>query len=200
MNKPAQLPDTISGKEILHHLREKGLNQVFSNASALINARWQLRGIEQVGSRPRVWGKVNVTNHGMITIGSRLRMRSRIVAVDLFTGPQGLLEIGDEVFINFGCSFAALQNIRIQSRCSIGPYVFIMDNNFHKVEPEQRNLLPESLPVVIEENVWLGARVTVLPGVTIGRDSVIGAGSVVTENIAPRTVAAGIPARVIRTL
>jgi acetyltransferase-like isoleucine patch superfamily enzyme len=200
MDKTAQLSNMISGSEVYNHIRNKGLRSLLSDVLAMLNSAWQLRKVEHVGQRSRVWGQVSVSNSGKVVIGDRLRMRSKIVPVDLFTGPQGLLEIGDEVFINFGCSFAAMKFIRIGSRCSIGPYVFIMDNNFHKIEPELRNLSPESYPVVIEENVWIGARAIILPGVTVGHDSVIGAGSVVTENIPPRTVAAGVPARILRSL
>jgi acetyltransferase-like isoleucine patch superfamily enzyme len=55
-------------------------------------------------------------------------------------------------------------------------------------------------PVVLGRNVWLGANVTVLPGVTIGDDAVVGAGSVVTRNVPARTVVVGTPARVVRSL
>jgi maltose O-acetyltransferase len=75
-----------------------------------------------------------------------------------------------------------------------------MDNDFHRLEPERRNERPESKPIVLEDNVWLGGRVIVLAGVTIGEDSVIGAGSVVTSDIPPKVIAAGVPARVIRGL
>ena len=56
-----------------------------------------------------------------------------------------------------------------------------MDNDFHRIEPERRLEWPESKPIIIEDNVWLGARVIVLAGVTIGDDSCIGAGSVVNR-------------------
>jgi maltose O-acetyltransferase len=75
-----------------------------------------------------------------------------------------------------------------------------MDNDFHRVEPERRHEVPESLPIILGENVWLGARVVVLRGVTIGAHSVVAAGSVVTRDIPPRTLAAGVPARVVREL
>jgi maltose O-acetyltransferase len=78
--------------------------------------------------------------------------------------------------------------------------VTITDNNFHRLEPEHRDEIPESAPVIIEENVWLGGRVIVLPGVTIGAGSAVGAGSVVTHNIPPRSLAVGVPARVIKNL
>jgi maltose O-acetyltransferase len=104
------------------------------------------------------------------------------------------------VFINYGCSISASQQVRIGDDCSIGTHAIIMDNDFHEIDPGRRRLRPASAPIVLEENVWLGARVTVLKGVTIGRDSVVAAGSVVTRDIPPGTIAAGVPARVIRSL
>jgi maltose O-acetyltransferase len=76
----------------------------------------------------------------------------------------------------------------------------MLDNGYHRVEPERRLERPPSQPIAIGENVWIGARVIVLPGVTIGADSCIGAGSVVTTDVPPRTLAAGVPARILRRL
>jgi len=133
-------------------------------------------------------------------VGARLRLVSTIATTELVTGSGGWLEIGEGVFINYGCSISANEQVRIGDRCSIGTHVIIMDNDFHQVDPQRREERPNSAPIVLEENVWLGARVIVLKGVTIGHDSVVGAGSVVTRDIPPRCVAAGVPARVIRML
>jgi maltose O-acetyltransferase len=76
--------------------------------------------------------------------------------------------------------------------------MFVMDNNQHDVF--RHSELPPSKPVVIEDNVWIGSKVVILPGVRIGSRAVIGAGSIVTKNIPPRCVAAGNPARVLRHL
>jgi maltose O-acetyltransferase len=76
----------------------------------------------------------------------------------------------------------------------------MLDNDFHRVEPERRLERPPSAPIVIGENVWVGAHVIVMSGVTVGDDSCIGAGSVVTADVPPRTLVAGVPARVIREL
>lgn len=79
--------------------------------------------------------------------------------------------------------------------CNIGQYAIINDNDYHDIQDHDR--LPPSRPVIIEDRVWLGARVIVLRGVRIGHDSVVGAGSVVAKDIPPRSVAMGFPARVI---
>jgi maltose O-acetyltransferase len=76
----------------------------------------------------------------------------------------------------------------------------MMDNDFHRLEPERRDEIPPSAPIVLEEGVWLGVRVIVLRGVTIGAGSVVGAGSIVVRDVPPRSLAAGAPAKVIRTL
>ena len=73
-----------------------------------------------------------------------------------------------------------------------------MDNDQHDVVTHTQ--LPQSHPVVIEDHVWIGSKVVILPGVRIGTRAVIGAGSIVTEDIPPRCVAAGNPARVLRYL
>jgi len=109
----------------------------------------------------------------------------------------GRIEIGDRTFLNYGVSISAFQSVRIGARCLLGTYVNIMDNNWHDVLDRSR--VPPSRPVVLEDNVWLGNRVIVLPGVTVGHDSVVGAGAVVTRDVPPRSVAVGNPARVVRT-
>ena len=75
-----------------------------------------------------------------------------------------------------------------------------MDNDFHRLEPERRLERPPSRPVVLGSNVWLGGFVIVLPGVTIGDDSVVAAGSVVTRDVPPGVLVGGVPARPIREL
>jgi maltose O-acetyltransferase len=131
-------------------------------------------------------------------IGNRVRLVSTVATLELVSEPGGTLEIGDGAFINYGCSIAATRLVSIGPKCTIGPYTIIMDNDYHRLEPERRNERPESAPIVLEQNVWLGARVIVLRGVTIGADSVIGAGSVVTRDMPPRSLAVGAPAKVIK--
>jgi maltose O-acetyltransferase len=147
-----------------------------------------------------VWGQPSVHNYGTLIIGERLRLVSTIATLEMSIGEEGTLDIGDNVFINYGCSIAATHKIHIGSQCAIGTYVIMMDNDFHRIEPERRFERPPSAPIVLEDNVWLGARVIVLRGVTIGQGCVVGAGSVVAHDIPPRSLAAGVPAKVIRSL
>ena len=176
------------------------LGSVWSDGWAVVRAYWYLRGATHLGKRIRVWGRPAVQAHGRLIVGDRVRLVSTIARTELVVGPDGTLEIGESAFINYGCSIAANQLVRIGSMCSLGTHVIIMDNDFHRIDPERRNERPESRPIILEKNVWVGARAIILRGVTVGAGSVIGAGSVVTRDVPPRSVAAGMPARVIRSL
>lgn len=108
------------------------------------------------------------------------------------------ITLGKRVFLNSGCRFQDQGGITIGDDCLIGHNAVIATLQ-HDIDPHRRSdLIPSS--VVIGRNVWLGANVTVLPGVTIGDDAVIGAGSIVTKNIPADTIAVGSPARVVRSI
>lgn len=110
------------------------------------------------------------------------------------------IHFGKNVFVNSGCYFMDCASITIQDHCFIGPSCGFYTAN-HPLDAKERNLgLEQALPILIEENVWIGANVTVLPGVRIGRGSVIAAGSVVTKSIGCESLAAGVPCRVIRKI
>ena len=105
---------------------------------------------------------------------------------------------GKNVFLNCGCFFQDLGGIYIGDNVQVGPGVTITTVN-HNLDPERRGeRFPEA--VWICDNVWIGANATILPGVTIGENAVIGAGSVVTKDVPANTVVAGNPAKVIRQL
>jgi acetyltransferase-like isoleucine patch superfamily enzyme len=174
--------------------------QLWSDGRAVVTARWYLRRASSVGSRVRLRGRPIVVNQGRMLIGSRVQLVSTAAKLELVTLPGGTLDVGERTLINYGGSIAAAESIRIGARCLIGTHAIIMDNDFHRIEPERRLERPESRPIAIEDNVWLGARVTVLGGVTIGEGSCVAAGSVVIDDVPPRSLAAGVPARVIRTL
>ena len=181
-------------------LPETGGGSAWDNALAVARARWYLRRADELGSRVRVWGKPAITVGGTLRVADRVRIFSIPVRTELAVRAGGTLDIGSQTFINYGCSISAAELVRIGPRCNIGSHVIIMDNDFHSLDPEHRLEIPPSAPIILEENVWVGVRVTVLRGVTIGAGSVIAAGSVVTKDVPPRTLAGGLPAKVIRDL
>lgn len=105
---------------------------------------------------------------------------------------------GKNVFVNFGCSFMDRGGITIEDGALIGPQVKLITEN-HAENPDLRQHV-YSRPIVIKRKAWLGASVTVLPGVTVGENAIVGAGSVVTKDVPDNTIVAGIPAKCIRSL
>lgn len=158
-----------------------------------------LRGCTRVGPGARVRGFPVVENEGgEIVIGRGFCVFSYLAKVQLYAGPGARLEIGDDAFVNNGTTLSASQHIRLGDRVNIAPHCTLIDNDFHGTD--RRDGPPKVAPIVLEDDVWLGTRVTVLRGVTIGRGAVIAAGAVVTKDIPPGVLAGGVPARVIRRL
>lgn len=108
--------------------------------------------------------------------------------------------IGDNFYANFNLTIVDDVEVYIGDDVMIAPNVTITTTG-HPVDPDLRKTLQQfSLPVNIKNGVWLGANVVVLPGITIGENSVIGAGSVVTRDISANVVAVGNPCRVLREI
>ena len=135
---------------------------------------------------------------GRLTVGRRLLCRTRLGQPPaLYVAPGAELHIGDDVFLNFGCSVQANLSITIGDRSMIGDRATVMDTAYHEVAPGEGI---ETAPVVIGAAVWIAHGATVLPGVTIGDGSVVAAGAVVTKDVPAGVVVAGVPARVIREI
>ena len=118
----------------------------------------------------------------------------------LFVDYGTYISIGPRTFVNYNLVALDVAPITIGADCQLGPNVQLLTPT-HPLEPQpRRDKLEAARPIVVGDNVWLGGGVIVLPGVSIGDDSVIGAGSVVTADIPARAVAVGNPARVVRTL
>ena len=110
------------------------------------------------------------------------------------------ITLGKGFYANFDCVFLDVCPIRVGDYVKLGPGVHLYTAT-HPIDPEQRATHRESgLPITVEDNVWIGGRAIILPGVRIGQHSVVGAGSVVTHNVPPRALVAGNPARAIKTL
>ena len=166
--------------------------------SHVMNAQLCLLGKAKVPFSVRLRGRVRLSGSGKIVLGEGVSFNGTVVPIELVTYESGRIEIGAHTFINYGSSIAARTSVKIGSYCHLGHYMFVMDNNQHDVVRHWE--LPPSDPVVIEDNVWIGSKVVILPGVRIGSGAVIGAGSIVTKDVPPRCVAAGNPARVLRHL
>jgi acetyltransferase-like isoleucine patch superfamily enzyme len=133
---------------------------------------------------------------------SRITGREIDKSVDVFT-PLYInygknTRIGKNVFINFDCTFLDLGGITIEDNVLIAPKVCLLSEG-HPVSPGNRHSLMVQ-PVYIKKNAWIGAGAIILPGVTIGENSIVAAGAVVSTNVPDHTIAGGIPARVIKEI
>ncbi|MCC5838547.1 MAG: acyltransferase [Opitutales bacterium] len=151
-----------------------------------------------VDGQPCLIGRVfpRIENLGTIRIGAAFRLRGIAHPVEIYTTHGGLLEVGEDVFLNQGVSISVKQHVVIGSRTNIAEFVSIADCGFHAVAPDKPMKVA---PVRIGRNVWIGTRAIILPGVAIGDHSVIGAGTVVARDVPERSVVVGVPARVIST-
>ena len=108
------------------------------------------------------------------------------------------IRVGKDVFINHGCELMDRGGIVLKDKVLLGPKVNLITIN-HPVSPGERRST-YCAPIVVERNVWIGAAVSVMPGVTIGENSVVAANAVVTRDVPPNTIVGGIPARPIRAI
>jgi len=106
---------------------------------------------------------------------------------------------GKNVFVNQGCTFMDLGGLSIGDNVMIAPKVSLLTSG-HPLPPAERREYITSAPIVIEHDVWIGAAAVVTQGVTIGAGAVVAAGAVVTRDVPARTLVAGVPARVIKSL
>ena len=110
------------------------------------------------------------------------------------------IEVGKDFFANYNCTIIDVAKVTIGDNCLLAPNVAIYTAG-HPIHPDTRRSMYEyGKPVTIGDNVWVGGNAVILPGVNIGSNSVIGAGSVVTHDIPPWSIAAGNPCKVIRVI
>jgi acetyltransferase-like isoleucine patch superfamily enzyme len=158
---------------------------------------WLLRGCESVGAEARLHGWPTVyASPGRIRIGKRFRLWSRPIQSHLSAGPDGTLEIGDDVSIAHGAAISAYEHVQIGDGTCVGPLVLIMDTNFHGRTGDQ-SLIHDTRPVVIGKDCRIGSAVTITRGAVIGDGAEILAGSVVSSAIPSRACAGGARARVL---
>jgi acetyltransferase-like isoleucine patch superfamily enzyme len=183
---------------------EDGLNKLLKVvrsprlATSLLNAQLRIRGRASVPLSVRLRGRIRIAGGGHVVLGDGVILIGNVVPVEFVAHHGARIVVGDHTFINYGSSISAHELVTIGHHCLLGHYTFITDNNEHDIR--RHNVLPPSKPIVIEDHVWIGTHVLILPGVHIGHHAVIGAGSVVTNNIPPSCVAVGNPARVVRSL
>lgn len=159
-----------------------------------------------LGKRLRFIGRPRFRNLGQIHIGEGTRIISNqtnlvgeYVKTAFQTGVNGRIVIGSNCGIS-NCLLISQSSITIESQVYIGGGTRIYDNDFHSIDPDLRLNQPEIIPtkpILIKDKAFIGGHSIILKGVTIGKNSVIGAGSVVTSSVPDNEIWAGVPAKKI---
>ncbi|MDX6607370.1 MAG: hypothetical protein QOD14_1910 [Solirubrobacterales bacterium] len=163
--------------------------------AALVRFLWLRIRCRHFDGRPFFIGPrstFDVDRNARVTVGRRLTL------VRDFDGRfKGELVIGDDVWFSPGCTLAVHESVSIGSHCVFAEYVSIHDNNHAGggLEEPLAGRGFDTAPVIIGRNVWVGAKATILMGVTIGDNAIVGANSVVTRDVPAGTRVAGAPAR-----
>ncbi len=138
-------------------------------------------------------------------LGARIGRRTVLHDVRFFNlyrrGLAGL-DVGDECFLGDECLLDLAEGVRLERQVTLAERVLVLThtNVGYRDHPLQPHFPPLAAPVVIEAGAFLGANVTVLPGVRVGAQSFVAAGSVVTADVPPRSLVAGVPARTLRAI
>ncbi|WP_348813630.1 acyltransferase [Flavobacterium maritimum] len=167
-----------------------------------------LSDCKSVSGKPKLFHPLLLKGKGKITFGNNVQIG--VVSSPNYYSHYTYLEarnenseisIGNNVAINNAFSIVCFSKVSIGSHVLIGSNCSIIDNDGHDLAMDKRNDdNPKSISVRIEDNVFIGSNVSILKGVSIGQNSVIGNGAIVSKNIPDNVVAAGNPARVIRNL
>lgn len=126
--------------------------------------------------------------------------KTAVLCPDIFLGATKGLSIGARSFINYGCFFDLGAPVTIGSNCQVGYQVMFATCSHEAGTQDGRAGAPTSLPITIGNGVWIGARATILPGVSVADGCVIAAGAVVTKDCEPNGLYAGIPAVWVKSL
>lgn len=149
--------------------------------------------LDQGGSLLRVCGRVAVSKakHSKLIIGKNVILHKDI-GIYLESG-KARIEIGDHTFINRRSEIRCKEQVKIGNHCAISWDVSIIDTDYHQLLGTE-----STKPVFIGDKVWIGCKSTILKGITIGDGAVIAAGSVVTKDVEPYTLVAGVPAKEVK--
>lgn len=159
-----------------------------------MRAQWLRWRGARVAARSRIGSGIVVHRPWCLALGERCHIEHDVFIKS--TADSARIELGAGVFVGFKCEFDISLGLRVGDGVLIAPGCFITDHSHrHSRRMSIAEQGCESKAVIIEDDVWLGAHVVVLPGVTIGRGAIVGAGAVVTRDVEPMTIVAGVPAR-----
>ena len=167
------------------------ISDVFFNGIMVIRGILRKPAFSKSGKLLRMEKGVRIMkNNGKITVGNRVLLH-RYVKLSAYGGK---IEIGNNTYIGDRTEIHSGESVKIGNNVNVAWDCNVLDRDYHAFESDVEVIKP----VVISDNVWIGARSMVLKGVTIGKGSVVAAGSIVTHDVPPGCLVAGNPARVIK--
>lgn len=186
----------------------KRLFRLIGVADIIIKSGFRSKGFKKFGITSIICNDCHIDGTSFISVGERCMIQSGsfITAVARWKTGQKFnpsIIIGDYVNIGRYCHISAIQRIVIKSGTRLGSYITILDNSHGKTDGIQKDISPYDRElyspggVIIEENVWIGDKATILPNVHIGKSAVIGANAVVTKDVPDYGIAVGCPAKVV---
>lgn len=179
------------------HTFWSALVELLGGISRIVLARFYLRKATWIGKMVSTHGKPLIRNAGVMILADEVRVWSTVVRAKLITGKKGKLQVGKNSRLN-GVHIYAGQLVEIGANVRIAPYTIILDSDFHNVNDHFADGMTK--PVIIEDDVWVATRSTILKGVRIGKGAVVATGAIVTKDVAPYTLVAGVPAVFIKNL
>jgi len=165
----------------------------------LTTVPYRVRPRVRIGPRLLGNGRLRILGPGRVLLEADVNAWSHAEVNRLITTrPEAIIHIGRHARLN-GCTIVASERIEVGADCVLGSCE-IRDHLPYSESPADRRRPGRAQPVVIEDNVWIGGQVSVMPGVLIGRDTVVGIHAVVFEDLPPGVIVGGNPARVLRRL
>lgn len=160
---------------------------------------------QEVGDGLYLYGGMSYLYGGLrMKIGNNCKISAQTSLVAGKVKDDPTLVLGDNTNLGSGVTISVCERVELGSHVRIANGVIICDNPGHPMDPIARRTqtvdASQVRPVVIEDDVWVGSEAKIMPGVTIGRGSVVASGAIVTRDVPPLSVVAGVPARVIRKL
>lgn len=186
------------------------LIKIIKRIWVIIYSKYLTRHFNKIGKNHLIYYPLHLVGGGNVKIGNNFKCQRRVrieaLRTERYYKNQPIITIGNNVYINWDCHIGGINKIIIGNNVLIGSKVMIIDHQHGEITNEALKLSPairplySKGPIVISDNVWIGEGTAIMPNVTIGKNSIIGANSVVTKDIPENCVAAGNPARVIKYL
>lgn len=152
-------------------------------AVGIARARWLFRSFRR-GQGVAAYGPVSARNDGHAELGDKLTFLGGMMPTSVACYEGARLLVGDECHFNYGVSLEAWESVQIGARCMFASFVRVSDRDGQRIAP-----------IIIEDDVWVAHGAILLPGVRIGARSVVSAGSIVSQDVPPDSLAMGNPAR-----